>query len=47
VEIENKAYWAFKLLNIDSKFVDKKRLLKVNELEEMRLNAYKNIVIYK
>jgi len=44
VELEHKAYWAIKALKT---LAGKKRLLKVNGLEEMRLCAYENVVIYK
>ncbi|CAJ2652179.1 unnamed protein product [Trifolium pratense] len=47
VELEHKAYWAVKFLNFDEKAAGRKRLLKLNELEEMRLQAYENAVIYK
>ncbi|CAJ2662794.1 unnamed protein product [Trifolium pratense] len=47
VELEHKAYWAVKFLNFDEKMAGRKRLLKLNELEEMRLQAYENAVIYK
>lgn len=47
VELEQKAYWTVKFLNFDEKLDERKMLLKLNELEEMRLQAYDNIVIYK
>jgi len=47
VELEHKAYWAIKALYFDQVAAGKKRLLKLNELEEMRLRAYENALIYK
>ena len=47
VEIEHKAYWAIKALNYDYKKTAKKRLLQLNELEELREMAYENSRIYK
>ena len=39
VEIEYKAWWAIKKLNLDMKIVGLKRLLDLNELEELRNDA--------
>ncbi|XP_057719643.1 uncharacterized protein LOC130934070 [Arachis stenosperma] len=47
VKLEHKAYWATKLLNLDSQAAGEKRLLQLNELDEFRLEAYENAKIYK
>ncbi|XP_048606235.1 uncharacterized protein LOC125583401 [Brassica napus] len=47
VELEYKALWAVKLLNFDIKSAKEKRLLQLNELEEIRLDAFENSRIYK
>jgi len=36
VELEHKAYWAIKHLHFDFKAVGERRLLQLNELEEIR-----------
>nr|XP_009589544.1 uncharacterized protein LOC104086900 [Nicotiana tomentosiformis] len=41
VELEHMAYWVIKKLNFDAELVGEKLLLKLNELDEFRLHAYK------
>ena len=47
VEIEYKAWWAIKKLNLDMEKVGLKRFLDLNELEELRNDAYLNSKITK
>ncbi|CAM8920988.1 unnamed protein product [Rhodiola kirilowii] len=47
VELEYKAMWAVKELNFDSKASGEKRLLQLNELDEIRLDSYESSRIYK
>ena len=47
VEIEHKAYWEIKTLNLSYTAAGEKRILNINELEELRLDAYENVIIYK
>ena len=47
LELEYKAMWAIKKLNFDFKDVKEERLFKLNELEELRNEAYDNARIYK
>nr|GMD16193.1 Retrovirus-related Pol polyprotein from transposon opus [Ipomoea batatas] len=39
VEYEHKAYWAISKLNLDENLARERRLLKLNELEEFRMDA--------
>ena len=47
LDLEYKAIWAIKKLNCDFKAAKEKRLLQMNELEELRNEAYDNAIIYK
>ena len=40
MEIEYKAWWAVKILNLDMGSSCLRRLLDINELEELRIDAY-------
>ena len=47
IELEHKAYWAIRALNFHLMKAGKKRLLQLNELDELRMNAYENARLYK
>jgi len=47
VETDHRAFWALKWLNFGSKASAEQRKIQLQELEEMRLNAYQSSRLYK
>jgi len=47
VKLEHKAFWAIKHFNFNLKSAGEKGMLQLNELEEIRLDAYERSWIYK
>ena len=47
IELEHWPFWATRALKFDLQKAGIKRLLQLNELEELRMNAYENAKLYK
>ncbi|XP_047951650.1 uncharacterized protein LOC125197000 [Salvia hispanica] len=47
VEVEHKAYWAIKEMNVKPQACEKERKLQLQELEELRLESYDAAMWYK
>ncbi|XP_028753036.1 uncharacterized protein LOC114712655 [Neltuma alba] len=47
IEIEHRAHWAMRALNYDLKAAGDKRVLQLNELDEIRRESFENAHIYK
>ena len=47
MELEHKAYWVTRVLNMNLEIARKKRTIQLNELEEFCHNAYESSRIYK
>ncbi|KAL4383359.1 hypothetical protein GQ457_15G026560 [Hibiscus cannabinus] len=46
-ELENKAFWAIKKINLDAQLVGERKLLELSEMDEFHNQAYENVRLYK
>lgn len=47
MELEHKADWTVRMMNFDIKSATERRMIQLNELDEIRFHAYENSKLYK